>query len=238
MASAEPEFVPPLDLDSRFTLNQGGDMSSLVSRGIYELIAPTADTDTEMWLEIYMKFNKEITTQRELHGNVIVKGWLEEEDDEVKMGWLFSAEPETGNFDGLGVISVDDLMESTDFWTTKRPFAQGWEDPKDLERDASNENSWQIMAEKSERSCVRESLAVNARFYCTVKAHFWRKFDTKDANDHMLEYGKQMGYEVIGYYQIGDDQRYSAGNYIIMGAETGLYMSMLAVVATYMALTF
>ena len=142
MASADSVFVPPQDLDSRFTLNQGGDMSSLVSRGIYELIAPTADTDTEMWLEIYMKFNKEITTQRELHGNVIVKGWLEEEDDEIKMGWLFSAEPETGNFDGLGVISVDDLMESTDFWTTKRPFAQGWEDPTDLERDASNENSW------------------------------------------------------------------------------------------------
>ena len=63
-----------LKLDSRFAANTGGDMSNMLSRAKYEIIgAANADPySPQLNLEIYHKFNKDITDQRELHGNLIL----------------------------------------------------------------------------------------------------------------------------------------------------------------------
>ena len=83
-------------------------------------------------MEIYHKFNATIKDQRELHGNVILEALLNS-DDRVRMGFLFSPDPESGAFDGLQVdvhytplvVDFKPVFSGGDIWTKTRPFADG-----------------------------------------------------------------------------------------------------------------
>lgn len=72
--SADVFVASTHNLDSRFSTNSGGDMSSMVSRAKYELIGTDEDDQysPKLNLEIYHKFNDKITDSRELHGNLIL----------------------------------------------------------------------------------------------------------------------------------------------------------------------
>ena len=87
-------------LDDRFLPNLGGDGSNMLSRSIYEVIPYESDSRMTLTLELYMKFNKVVTDQRELHGNLIMQGKIDD-GDQVMMGFLFSPDPIQGTFDGF-----------------------------------------------------------------------------------------------------------------------------------------
>lgn len=96
-----PDFNPPQNfLDERFVNNTGGDMSNMVSRGIYELIEAEDPAEPSLDIEIYHKDNAD-TGDRELHGNLVMYATLNA-GDEVEMGFLFSPEKDS-SFDGLEV---------------------------------------------------------------------------------------------------------------------------------------
>ena len=125
-------------------------------------------------------------------------------NDRVRMGFLFSPDPETGKFDGLqtdtlyqDVIDFKPVFTGSDIWTKTRPWADGDLDSTDLTKDQAND--WNITGEKSSLVCPQAALG---DFRCTIKAHFNRKFTTEDAEDYQLEHGVYLGYEVIGFYQI------------------------------------
>lgn len=203
-APVTPDVFHPatIDLDNRFLQNFGGDGSNALSRQIYELIPFTSEEEPDLTLELYSKFNAQITDQRELHGNLILNGKFNDADT-VYMGFLFSPDPVLGQFDGLQVkTSIDTkssatanpVFVSSDIWTKSRPFTDAnFQASTDLTKDESNQ--WNITGEKSTVNCDAEG-------FCTIKAHFNRKFDTEDKEDHQLEHGKYLGYDIIGYYQI------------------------------------
>ena len=129
-------------------------------------------------LEIYHKFNSKIPDQRELHGNVILKAKLADLD-RVEMGFLFSPDPDSGNFDGLMVrenyearSDFSPVFKASDLWTTSRPFTDSnTVNISELTKD--NANDWNITGEKSKFFCEPVG-------WCTVQAHFNRKFTTND----------------------------------------------------------
>ena len=105
-ATLAEEFHPiAYDLDDRFVKNTGGDGTNMLSRAIYELITPVGEDDPSLTLEMYVKYNDDISTQRELHGNLVLRAKLEDLDT-LNMGFLFNSEPEAGNWDGL-LVSAD-----------------------------------------------------------------------------------------------------------------------------------
>ena len=66
-------FHPAQSLGPGMTPNLGGDGSNAVSRSIYKMIPSATDTDPDLTLEVYQKYNVAITDQRELHGNLILE---------------------------------------------------------------------------------------------------------------------------------------------------------------------
>ena len=109
-----PDFNPPQNfLDERFVNNTGGDMSNMVSRGIFELVEAEDPAEPSLDVEIYHKDN-ETTGVRELHGNLVMYATLNDGDD-VEMGFLFSPEKD-GSFDGLEV-ELDSAYSSADGYT-------------------------------------------------------------------------------------------------------------------------
>ena len=113
-----------------------------------------------------------------MHGNVILIAKLADLD-RVEMGFLFSPDPDSGNFDGLMVrenyevrSDFSPVFKASDLWTTSRPFADTKTfDISELTKD--NANDWNITGEKSKFFCETDG-------WCTVHAHFNRKFETND----------------------------------------------------------
>ena len=138
-------------------------------------------------------------SQWELHGNLVLDHALKA-NDKIAMGFLFSPEPASGIYDGLWVqatYSAAPVFANRDNWTLARPFTDGSISlPAGYFDDA---NDWNITGEKSSLTCPNEGTR------CTAKAHFNRKFSTGDSKDYQLENGKNLGYEVIGFYRITDN---------------------------------
>lgn len=193
-----------MTLDSRFLPNYGGDGSNGLSRAIYELIPYKSESEPTLTLELYAKFNADDPNQRELHGNLILQGKIDDLSD-VYMGFLFSPTPIHGTFDGLQVLTkqldkskTDNTMESFDLWTKTRPFTTEAFNPINdfkAESGIDSSNDWNIVAQKSWTQCDTSGT-------CTLKAHFNRVFDTQDSEDYQFEHGKYLGYDVIGYYRV------------------------------------
>ena len=194
-----------INLDSRFLTNYGGDGSNALSRAIYEVIPYESESKPTLTLELYSKFNAKDANQRELHGNLILQGKL---DDAKKayMGFLFSPAPIHGTFDGFQVsttvnydqVAQKSVFEHNDIWTKTRPFTTAAFNPvTDFKKDSGfdSSNDWNLTDEKSYVACDSSN-------YCTLRAHFNRVFDTQDSEDYQLEHGKYLGYDLIGYYQI------------------------------------
>ena len=99
-ATVEVFHEATMILDNRFLRNYGGDGSNSMSRQIFEIIPYVSESEPSLILELYAKFNAKQTDQRELHGNLILHGHVDDLE-EMYMGFLFSAEPINGNFDGL-----------------------------------------------------------------------------------------------------------------------------------------
>lgn len=88
------------------------------------------------------------------------------------MGWLFSPDPESNQFDGLRVDAqikegqTKETFSHGDFWTTVRPFADADKstdafsdnititDPRKIGTDQADD--WSITAEKSSWTCASE----------------------------------------------------------------------------------
>ena len=168
------------NLDSRFLPNLGGDGSNMLSRAIYEVIPYVSDSKPTLTLELYTKFNAKIADQREIHGNLIMHGKVND-GDSVLMGFLFSPEPIHGKFDGFQASTTVDnranapeasnAFIAADMWTTARPFTTESFDAADLTNDDAND--WNITAEKSLVDCYNGD--------CVLKAHFNRPFANEDA---------------------------------------------------------
>ena len=236
-----------MPLDSRFTTNTGGDGSNMVSRQKYELIEAINERDPILTLEIYTKFNANVPDQRELHGNLILEAELYN-DEYVEMGFMFSPDPLSANFDGMLVTSntyktlnwSGPVFSAQDLWLTERPWTDGQVDMEELTKDSAND--WNITADKSKLVCPNSGR-------CTIHAHWNRKFSTDDSLDFQFEHGKFLGYEVIGFYNIqktgNTDSNavrsdLSIENYILMGAVSGLSQAAVgsALAALYVAFTF
>ena len=144
--------------------NFGGDASNMLSRSIYEVIPYESETKPSLVLELYTKFNDKQADQRELHGNLILHGHVDNLS-KVTMGWLFSPDPIEGTFDGLQVTATVDRLSAnsannvvigTDLWTKTRPFTTADFDPaKDFKLNSGidSSNDWNITDEKSKVAC-------------------------------------------------------------------------------------
>ena len=163
-ATVEVFHEATMRLDNRFLHNFGGDGSNSMSRQIFEIIPYVSESQPSLILELYAKFNAKQTDQRELHGNLILHGHVDDLE-EMYMGFLFSAEPINGNFDGLQVSATVDRAETdasnnvfkwNDLWTKTRPFTTAEFDPaKDFTKDSGfdSANDWSITDEKSTIDC-------------------------------------------------------------------------------------
>ena len=150
-----------MKLDNRFLTNFGGDGSNALSRSIYEIIPYESDTKPSLVLELYAKFNAQQTDQRELHGNLILHGHVDDLS-KVQMGFLFSPDPINGTFDGLQVSATVDTSETNnvflgyDLWTKTRPFTTTDFDPSSdfsAESGFDSSNDWNITGSKSSINC-------------------------------------------------------------------------------------
>ena len=186
-------------LDERFVQNTGGDGSNMLSRAIYELVPSVTEDGPTLDLELYTKYNDDISTQRELHGNIVLRAKLADLET-LNMGYFFNSDPENNTWDGLMVTAdfrttsdYSVVFTGHDLSASEKPFASGVY-PADLTKDSVND--WNITAEKSRLTCPLDGGR------CTAIAHFNRKFATGDNTDTQLEPFKVLGYEFIGFYSI------------------------------------
>ena len=163
-ATVDVFHAASMQLDNRFLPNFGGDGSNALSRSIYEIIPYESETKPSLVLELYAKFNAQQTDQRELHGNLILHGHVDDLS-KVYMGFLFSPDPINGTFDGLQVSATVDRLETSaannvfagfDLWTKTRPFTTTDFDPSSdfsAESGFDASNDWNITGAKSSTNC-------------------------------------------------------------------------------------
>lgn len=198
--------------------NFGGDGKTVENRRIYKVIEAgdvTGNADLSLNLELYSKWIED-SEKWQLHGNLVLSGSEATfKNRTTRFGWLFSND--NSMFDGLGVEYVwsRDTYTQTDFWNEGKPDVAN-EGYSSLTTDESI--SWNINAEKSlgKASCSGSS--------CSLKAHFFRDYETLDNQDFQLEPFFNEGYLTLGYAEVESSrgivlQAQSNDKYVLLGAK-------------------
>ena len=164
--------------------NQGG-IGVPKDHIVYQLINDqTIDTEDgyTLTVEMYYKSREE----REFHGNLQLKTTNLADLTNVKFGFLWTDDMESGHYDGMHVETEyikrkldeeDNEQHQQDFrgydiLTDTRPDIIG-KGANVIELPLDRKNDFNINPAKCYKQCTQDGV-------CTLNAHFWRFFDTKD----------------------------------------------------------